>query len=148
MERPVDATATLIKKYFAGVPDFTNRFYSPANGEEIEVAEEMLEISFPADYKNFLLHSDGFEGFIGDNYLRLIPVGYIYENTQDYCSESRPWAIYLGTNAGGEMVVLDKRKEPCEFGMLPYLGDDEDFIALGDTFEKFILRYYTDDIFG
>jgi SMI1/KNR4 family protein SUKH-1 len=147
MEPENSSAVTLIEKYFAGIPDFTNHFYPPARKDDIRLAEQMLEVSLPADYKNFLLYADGFEGFVGDNYLRLIPVGYLHEDTREYCSESRPWAVYLGTNAGGEMIVLDTRSEPFQFGMLPYLGDNEDFIPLGDTFEKFIVRYYNDDVF-
>ena len=138
----------LINNYFNTTIDFTNHFYPPAAPGEVEDAEELLEIEFPSDYKNFLQVSDGFEGFINKFFIRLIPAGYIYENTQDYCSEFFPWAIYLGTNAGGEMIVLDKRNEPLQFGMIPYLGTDEDLIILGDTFEAFIVSLYNDEVFG
>ena len=90
--------------------------------------------------------SNGFEGFLNESYLRLIPVDFLYENTQDFCSEFFPWAIYLGTNGGGEMAVLDTRKQPFQFG-LPYLGVDDDFIALGETFESFVKSIYNDEIF-
>jgi hypothetical protein len=109
--------------------------------------EELLGITLPADYRDFLLSSNGFEGFVNESYLRLIPVGFLYENTQDFCSEFFPWAVYLGTNGGGEMAVLDTREQPFQFGLLPYLGEDEDFIPLGETFESFIRAIYNDEVF-
>ncbi|RYY10840.1 MAG: SMI1/KNR4 family protein [Chitinophagaceae bacterium] len=112
----------IVVKYFQSPGDYTNHFYPPADPIDITDAEEALEITFPDDYKKFLLYSNGFEGFINGFYLRLVPVGFVYESTMDYCSEFYPWAIYLGTNAGGEMVVLDTRMHPIQFGMLPYLG--------------------------
>ena len=137
----------LIQTYFKTKAAFTNHFYPAASAAEIADVEELLEISLPEDYRDFLLESNGFEGFLNESYLRLIPVEFLYDNTQDYCSEFFPWAIYLGTNGGGEMAVLDTRKKPYQFGLLPYLGVDEDFIALGDTFESFVKSIYNDEIF-
>jgi len=137
----------LITTYFKTTAAFTNHFYPAASAAEIADAEELLGISLPEDYRNFLLVSNGFEGFVNESYLRLIPVGFLYENSQDYCSEFFPWAIYLGTNGGGEMAVLDTRDQPFQFGLLPYLGVDDDFIALGETFESFVKSIYNDEIF-
>ncbi|RZK44957.1 MAG: SMI1/KNR4 family protein [Hymenobacter sp.] len=147
MDQEKETIGRMIANYFDSRPDFSNRFFSPAEADEISVAEEVLKVILPEDYKRFLSYSNGFEGFINGYYLRLIPVGYLYENTQDYCSETRPWAIYLGTNGGGEMVVLDSRSTPMQFGLLPYLGQEEDFIALGDSFQSFIASVYNDEIF-
>jgi hypothetical protein len=137
----------LIATYFKTEAAYKNHFYPAAPRSEIADAEELLGISLPDDYRGFLLLSNGFEGFINQSYLRLIPVGFLYENTQDYCSEFFPWAIYLGTNGGGEMAILDTRKQPFQFGLLPYLGVDEDFISLGETFESFIRSIYNDEVF-
>jgi hypothetical protein len=137
----------LVTKYFQSPDDFKNRFYPPADPGEIADAEDVLQITLPNDYKDFLLYSNGFEGFINGFYLRLVPAGFIYNSTMDYCSEFYPWAIYLGTNAGGEMVVLDTRGDSVQFGMLPYLGSDEDLIPLGNHFGQFIARLYNDDVF-
>ena len=137
----------LISTYFNTTASFKNHFYPAASNDEIENAEALLGIKLPEDYCNFLLASNGFEGFINEFYLRLIPVGFLYDNTQDYCSEFFPWAIYLGTNGGGEMAVLDIREQPYQFGLLPYLGVEEDFIALGDKFESFVKSIYNDEVF-
>jgi hypothetical protein len=45
------------------------------------------------------------------------------------------------------MIVIDKRKTPNQFGLLPYIADEEDFIPLGNIFEKFIERLYNGTAF-
>jgi SMI1/KNR4 family protein SUKH-1 len=142
-----NSAVNIIDTYFGSPGDFKNRFFAPASDEELADAQDVLQIKFPTDLIEFFKISNGFEGFIDDYYLRLIPAGYMYDSTLDYCSTSFPWAVYLGTNAGGEMVVIDTRETPYQFGMLPYLGTDEDFIPLGDTFGEFIRRVYDDEIF-
>jgi hypothetical protein len=137
----------LVEKYFQSPVDFKNRFFPAAEKEDIAEAEELLQMKFADDFIQFLQFSNGFEGFINNTYIRLIPVDYIYDNTQDYCSEFYPWAVFIGTNAGGEMIVIDTRNKTTQFGFLPYLGTGEDFIALGNKFEELITRIYNDDIF-
>ena len=46
------------------------------------------------------------------------------------------------------MYVIDKRSEKLQFGLLPCIGDDNDFILLGDTFEEFIKHLYYNDFWG
>jgi hypothetical protein len=78
----------------------------------------------------------------------LILLTKIYQSTQDRCAAFFPWAVYIGTNGNVEMFVIDKRQKPYQFGLLHYIADNDDFIPLGDTFEKFILRLYNDTAFG
>jgi len=137
----------IIDQYFKGNASFTNKFFPGATEDDIDDAEEILKIKFPGDYREFLRISNGFEGFINQFYLRLIPVGFIHDDSLDYCSERFAWALYLGTNGGGEMVVLDTRKQPFEFGLLPYLGEDDDIIYLGNSFTSFVEAMYNDEVF-
>ena len=136
-----------IKKYFRESEDNKNKFNSPATTEQIAYLEDQLEIEFPNDYKEFLKFTNGFEGFVNEFFVRFVPADQIYQSTQDTCAEFFPWAIYIGTNGNVEMFVIDKRQTPYQFGLLPYIADDNDFIPLGDTFEKFIERLYNDTAF-
>jgi len=43
------------------------------------------------------------------------------------------------------MFVIDQRKDKIQFGTLPYIGDESDFIALGNTFEEFVKHLYDND---
>ncbi|MBC3789061.1 SMI1/KNR4 family protein [Spirosoma utsteinense] len=123
-----------IKEYF---PHFEN---DSATVEEVIKLEKQLEIDLPSDYKDFLIHLNGFEGEVGSNYTVFEPVSKIYELTQNFCAESFPWAIYIGSNGNLEMFVIDKRTYPRKFGLLPFIADDKDFISLGETFEQFLYR--------
>lgn len=138
----------LIEKYFKGNEGGENLFYPPATKEQVKELENQLGCDLPQDYKDFLLTSNGFEGFIGDFYAILEPVEKIYEDTNTSCSEFFPWAIYIGSNGSSEMCVIDKGANPKTFGILPYIGKDEDYISLGETFESFINRLYDDTVFN
>jgi len=132
-----------ITKFFQSTGDCQNEFFSPATEDSIVELEGHLNIHLPKSYRDFLLHSNGFEGSINDFFVSLEPVETILATTEVTCKYF-PWAVYIGTNGNLEMFVIDKRKQPYQFGLLPYIADDNDFIPLGDTFEKFINRLYND----
>lgn len=137
-----------IAKYFHDTIDNKNKFNPPATDEQIVVLETQMGIDLPKDYKDFLRFTNGFEGLVNEFVIRFDPSENIYQSTQDTCAEFFPWAIYIGTNGNLEMFVIDKRQTPYQFGLLPYIADDNDFIPLGDTFEKFIERLYRDTAFA
>ena len=138
-----------IKKYFPDidVDGNMNKFNLPVTNDLIANLENQLAIEFPNDYKEFLKFTNGFEGLVNEFAVRFASVDQIYQSTQDTCADNFPWAIYIGTNGNVEMFVIDKRQTPYQFGLLPYIADDYDFIPLGDTFEKFIERLYNDTAF-
>ncbi|WP_156522595.1 hypothetical protein [Arachidicoccus ginsenosidimutans] len=74
-------------------------------------------------------------------------VDQFFESAQNICAKFFPWAIYIGTNGNVEMFVIDKRNFPYQFGLLPFIANDNDFISLGNTFEKFVERLYNDTAF-
>lgn len=135
----------LIKKYFHDTVDNANEFNPPATDEQISELENQLSIELPTDYKDFLKFTNGFAGTINEFVVDFDPVDTIYQSTQDTCAEFFPWAIYIGTNGGGEMFIIDKRQTPYQFGLLPNIADENDFLPLGDTFEKFVQRRLYND---
>ena len=137
----------LILKYFHDIGDNHNEFNDPATEEQIDKLEMQLSIALPNDYKDFLRFSNGFEGEVGDFLVNFEVVDQVYRTTQITCAEFFPWAIYIGGNGGGEMFVIDTRKMPYQFGLLPYISSENDFLPLGDTFEKFIQRLYNGTAF-
>ena len=120
---------------------------NPATDEQIIKLESQLGIELPIGYKDFLRFTNGFEGLLNEFVIKFAPVEQIYQSTQATCLEFFPWAIYIGTNGNVEMFVIDKRQKPYQFGLLPYIANDNDFIPLGDTFEEFIERIYNGKIF-
>ncbi|MFT3824003.1 MAG: SMI1/KNR4 family protein [Chitinophagaceae bacterium] len=137
------------KKYFPeiDVDGNKNELNLPATNEEIASLERQLEIELPDGYKSFLKFTNGFEGLINEFVARFDPADQIYQSTKDTCAEFFPWAIYIGTNCNVEMFVIDKRQIPFQFGLLPFIAHEDDFIPLGDSFEKFIERLYNDTVF-
>jgi len=136
----------LINKYFKDKDD-ENLFFPPATNIQIKELESKLECALPQDYKDFLLTTNGFDGFIGDFYVVFESVDKISECTKDTCSEFFPWSIYIGTNGNLEMFVMDKRTSPYTYGLLPFIASDNDFIPLSNDFENFIKRLFDDMVF-
>lgn len=135
-----------INKYFK--IDADNVLSPPATNIQLIDLENQLDIKLPKDYKDFLLTTNGFDGFIGDFYCVFSQVDDIIESTKANCTEFFPWALCIGTNGNLEMYVIDKRANPFVFGLLPNIGTDEDFIPLGDTFGEFIKRLYDGTAYG
>lgn len=122
-----------------------HKFNPPIEIEEIIKVERELNIEFPQDYKEFLLITNGYEGSLGQSYVQLVKVEELAQYTEMYGGEFFPWVIYLGSDGGNEMFVLDKREDQLQFGVMPFIGNEEDFIPLGNTFEKFVRHLYYND---
>jgi hypothetical protein len=136
----------LIKKYLESPdPSDPNLFYPPSNINAITEMEKHLGIKFPQDYKDFLLLSNGFDGFVGESAVSLNNISNIKTYTEGYCSEFFPDLIHIGTNGGGEMYVLNKSTPTLTYGIIPYISMPEDLIPLGETFEEFIKHLYHND---
>lgn len=138
----------LIQKYFQKQGDYENHFNFPVDIVKFKSVEEELCFKFPVDYIEFLKITNGFEGFVGESYCQFNRLEEIVQNTEGYCKEFFPWAIHIGGNGGGEMYVIDKRKEKSTYGIMPCIADEEDFIPLGNEFEEFIKRLYMNDFWS
>jgi len=140
----------IVNKYFSDVltsEDYNERniFYPPAGLTEIDKVEKSLSCKFPKDYVEFLCTTNGYKGKIGKVYGIFIQIEKVTEYTEAYGGEFFPWIIFVGTDGGNEMFVIDQRKDKIQFGTLPYIGDESDFIALGNTFEEFVKHLYDND---
>ena len=135
-----------ITKYFRSTEGESD-FNPPATDTQIIALEDQLGVQLPKDYKDFLKFTNGCDGWVNEFVVNFEPVDKVYESTQETCDEFFPGMIYIGTNGGGEMFVIDARSVPYQFGLLPCIGDMDDFIPLGDTFERFISRLYNDTAF-
>jgi len=110
--------------------------------EEISALELRLKTKFPDDFRLFLKRVDGYEGFVGKSYVHLAGVNDMEELTDAYCSESYPDKICIGSDGGGEVFVLDRSGSNQRFGVVPAIGEENDYIELGDTFSRFLDRLY------
>ena len=69
----------------------------------IDSIEKALSVKLPADYRAFLIESDGLEGFVGEHYLVLFGAGKIVHlNEIAETSEFAPGLVLIGGDGGGE----------------------------------------------
>jgi len=137
-----------ISRFLRSKRNEENVFYPPASEREIGQVESALGIVLPEEYKELMLFTNGFEGWIGEFYAQLEPIEQIIEESRTWCGEFFPSFIFLGSNRNLEMLVLDTRRQEFEFGLLPNIGDESDFISSGPSFRKFIERLYSGNAFS
>jgi hypothetical protein len=136
---------SIIEKYFVKTEgDYPNKFYPPASLMTIQEEEKKLNFEFPADFKKFFQFSNGYTGFVGKSYLILNKIEEIKDDVYNN-QEFHPWAIQIGSSGGGEMYVLFKKENIYHYGLLPMIGEKEDLISLGNSFEEFIRHLYFND---
>jgi len=123
----------IIEKYFRGARELN----TPTTDKEISDLEKRLGTKLPDDYKSFLKKLNGFEGTIGQSYVRLNSVEEIENYTRDYCSEFYNDKVCIGTDGAGELFVVGKGDSSQKFGIVPTIGDENDYVELGDTLDKF-----------
>lgn len=90
-----------IKEYFRNT-----KTDSSINEESINTYEQKLGINLPSEYKEFLLFSNGIEGFVGESYLalfRLEDLLLVHQTTK----KDAPNLLVIGTDGGGTDFVFD-----------------------------------------
>jgi hypothetical protein len=85
---------------------------------------------------------NGYEGVVGESYVRLVSTSELEEFTDIYCSEIYPDKICIGTNGGGEVFVIDRTHKKQKYGVVPAIGDESDYIELGDSLDGFLKRLF------
>jgi hypothetical protein len=111
-----------------------------ATTSTIASVERELGVNFPADYKAFLLRTDGYEGVIGENYAQLYRAIEIPESQRGYEIDSYvPGFVIFGSNGGGEAYGFDSRTSPWNVYMLPFIGMEwKEAVKIGTSFEDFL----------
>jgi sarcosine oxidase subunit alpha len=113
---------------------------------EVEECERLLGHAFPESYKTYLLTKNGQTGLIGDNYVRFYSVQELQaENYQDWL-EFFPNTLRIGDTGALENFVVNYHFSPPRFGMLPQIGNMNDFIDLGTEWSQLIDRLAKDTL--
>lgn len=113
--------------------------------EVLRKIESELNITFPAQYREFLLETGGAEGMVGANSYLVIwsPKEIIPYNEYGKVEEFTPGLVQFASDGGGIAYAFDKREEDISIVAIP---DDsihiEDAIVLGKTFEEFLQSLY------
>lgn len=89
----------------------------------IREVEELLGISLPNDYSNFLLFTNGGEGIVGQSYLALWKIEDLHELNDAYKTyEFAPGLVIIGSNGSDIAYCLDTRTNAKPFVAVPFIG--------------------------
>ena len=113
----------------------------------VETVESKLGITFPGEYKDFILEHNGAEGAIGENaYLVIWSMDDIAMLNEEYgVSDFTPELVYFGSDGGEMAYAFDKRKSPCSIVEFPFeaLDVSEDYL-ISDSFNGFLKALYNE----
>ncbi|OSA97880.1 UNVERIFIED_ORG: hypothetical protein B2H98_06495 [Clostridium botulinum] len=118
---------------------------SPAKKLQIDKLQELLDCELPKDYINFMLSSNGGEGWIGQNsYLMLWRLEDILELNIKYNTfELIPGLLIFGSNGGIDAYAFDTRLKAIPIVNVPFIGMNLNEVNyIGDTFEEFLENLY------
>lgn len=113
-----------------------------ASKDLVRVLAETLPTSIPEDYFDFLMHNNGGEGFVGDEYLIMFKAEEIVRFNQEYEVEKyAPGLLLFGSNGGGEGYAFDTTNEKCPVMKVPFIGMDRCYAkVMGQNLSDFISR--------
>ena len=116
-----------------------------ASADVISECERHFGREFLKDYLDFMMISNGGEGFIGPNsYLRLWKIEELSSMNDGYeTADQLPDCLLFGTDGGDEAFAFDMRTSQVKIVQLPFLGMEwEHAWLLSDSFHGFLLRLY------
>jgi len=99
---------------------------APASAAAVADVERQLASELPAEYRDFLLHCNGGEGFVGPSaYLMLWRVEELLPNNTAYeVSEYAPGLLIFGSDGGGEALAFDMDAAGSPVVSVPFVGMD------------------------
>ena len=115
----------------------------PADAAAIRRFEADWGHALPEDYVRFLQHTNGGEGFVGQNaYVIFWRVEELSEMNDGYqVAEFAPGLFLFGSNGGGEAFAFDMRSDAKPIVSVPFVGMDLTLAdALAPDFPAFLRR--------
>jgi hypothetical protein len=95
----------------------------PVNTVVIQRFQIAAGIRLPEDYAQFLQQADGGEGFIGNTYAILWPIGELLQLNSAYqVGEYAPGLFLFGSDGGGEAFGFDTRTPIMPIVSVPFVG--------------------------
>ena len=106
--------------------------------------EAELGVTFPDDYVELMLLSNGLEGFMSSDpdspYIQIDPIEEVMDDEAEQLSgEFRPRFVVFGSDGGGEAFAFDADHD-MRIVMFPWVGGAEDAIVQAPTLGEFLLR--------
>ena len=118
---------------------------SAASESQIAAAEAHLQLSLPHEFREFLLHGNGGEGFVGQQYLMLWRVEDLAPLNRDYLvSEFAPGLLIFGSSGGGDAFGFDTRSPSMPIVRVPFVGMAwKDASEVAKNFRAFLEALYS-----
>lgn len=114
--------------------------------DEIAGVEAALGHRLPSDYRDLLAWGDGWEGWIGEAYLRLHGLADLpWANDADF-RQAFPGLVAIGGNGGLETYALDFRRGGSMSGVVAVdrnSSDERDLLPIAQTFSEALVRLQT-----
>jgi hypothetical protein len=112
--------------------------------QALESVKKAAGFPIPADYQHFLRNYAGFEGAIGEQYLRLEDVDEVLETNEGYeVQQHLPRTLMIGSNGGGEFIAIVYMTDTQGYKVVlsPFVDMDERYhVWIGNTFSDFLVR--------
>ena len=118
-----------------------------ASADAIAECERHFGRELPKDYRDFMMSSNGGEGFVGANsYLRLWKIEELPSMNDGYeAAKYLPNSLLFGTDGGGEAFGFDLRTSQMKTVEVPFIGMEwEEALLISDSFYGFLRRLYED----
>lgn len=116
-----------------------------ATADQVLTTEQSLGRTIPADLVELVRWHDGISGVIEDEpgggmYFALFPVSEWATMTTAYGFDERlPDTVIIGSNGGGEAIVLDCRQEEPRYALVPFVvAGPEDLLPLGSSVQELL----------
>ncbi len=109
----------------------------------IEQIQSFVHFNLPVDYLTFLQHYQGFEGFIGAEFVRLWDLDELIEANTDYqIFENLPNTLGIGGNGSSEFIAIEKTDDnSIRVVLSPFIDLDKQYhVEIGNSFTDFLLR--------
>ncbi len=113
----------------------------PASESAILDFETASGFQLPDDYRQFLLYSNGGEGFIGQHaYAMIWPIEQVVSMNEAYqTAEYAPGLLVFGSDGGGEAFAFDVREDYWSVVSVPFVGMDLKVAkSIASTFSEFL----------
>jgi hypothetical protein len=116
----------------------------PASESAIKKVEELINITFPEEYYDFLLISNGGEGPVGEEaYLALWKVEDLIKLNDDYGVEE---LLIIGSDGGDTAYCIDRRGEMQSFVEVPFIVMDLDEVEHCSNDFKGFIQFLSNEI--
>lgn len=108
----------------------------------VEALEAIVKTALPTDYKKYLIHYLGFEGHIGQEFVRLWDLDELIDLNEKYRIFScLPNTLAIGTNGSSEFISIEFDTGDVRIVLSPLIDLDKQLhVEIGTTFSDFLIR--------